>query len=139
MNGTDGRVSVMAEPQPESWSQQNGAAQLVRMHLQPFTASVELSQAELASESSSAHNATRRSAPQLVELSPWEDVSLTVRAPVNMAGMAAWLRASRTVLGFPALGGPLTASRLELFAARPRAVNATFSLGEDRYEIDESF
>lgn len=130
MNATDGRVSVVAEPQPESWSQQSGAAQLVRLALQPFTASVELSQAELASSSPSAHNATRRGVAQVVDLSPWENVSLNLRTAVKRSALAAWLRDSRPVLGFPALGSPLTASRLELLAAHPRSVNASFSLGE---------
>jgi hypothetical protein len=130
MNATDGRVSVSAEPQAESWSQHNGTAQLVRLSLQPLIASVELSQAELVSASPSAHNATRHAAPQVTDLSPCEDMALTLRAPVTKAALAAWLRDSRTILGFPALGRPLTASRLELLVARPRAVNASFSLGK---------
>ncbi|KAJ1525854.1 hypothetical protein ONE63_009049 [Megalurothrips usitatus] len=128
VNTTDGRLSVRVEPGHSNAD----PVLLARVATQPLTASLELSHAELASESAASHNASRTAAGpavhQVVELSPWEDVSLSLRAPVERNALAAWVRDSRTVLGFPVLGRPLTASRLELRAARPHALNASFAL-----------
>lgn len=129
MNTTDGRLSVRMEP-----ASGRDHSVLARLAAQPLTASLDLSRGELASESASVHNASRaqgapHTVPQPVELSPWAEVSLSLRAPIERAGLAAWLRHSRPVLGFPVLGRPLTASRLELVASYPRAVNVSVSLG----------
>lgn len=130
MNSTDGRLSLRLEPGHDA-----GSTVLARVATQPLTSSVDLSRGELATESAAAHNASRDNTlaampAQMVELSPWEDVSLSLRAPVDKAALVAWLRESRTVLGFPVLGRPLSASRIELVASRPRAVNVSFALGE---------
>ncbi|XP_034239981.1 uncharacterized protein LOC117644541 [Thrips palmi] len=128
MNATDGRVSVRVEPGHDA-----GSTVLARIATQPLTSALDLSRGELATESGAAHNASRDAptapmAAQTVELSPWEDVSLSLRAPVDKAALVAWLQDSRTVLGFPVLGRPLSASRIELVAARPRAVNVSLAL-----------
>ncbi|KAE8748985.1 hypothetical protein FOCC_FOCC004152 [Frankliniella occidentalis] len=124
MSGPSGRFSVRVQP-----SQPQQASVVARVALQPLTASVEVSRGELASESATAHNASMGAGQgDSVLMSLWDNVSLNLRAPVERNALPAWIRDSRTVLGFPALGRPLSASRLEVVASRAHSFNVSVAL-----------